>query len=304
MRFAQLVIGAAGSGKSTYCAAVARHCETIGRRVHVVNLDPAADEHPINADRPPSPPPSTAAASATATTTSSSADEQQPPSFSKGDISVDIRELVQLEDVAEALELGPNGGLMYCMEYLAANLDWLRAELGSFEDDYLVIDCPGQIELYVHSPVMRSIVDALRQLDYRVCAVYLLDSQYLVDPAKFVSGSLAAMAAMIQLELPHVNVLSKTDMLGKHAKRQSFMSRCVAGCPSRSLFSRARSAHCSCSFLDFDVHALMDEVRSTCRPQQVRLNVALAELVCGRGGRVEPLCSYRDCRCGSLTTTA
>lgn len=27
--------------------------------------------------------------------------------------------------------------------YLLNNLDWLDEELGSFEDDYLLIDCPG-----------------------------------------------------------------------------------------------------------------------------------------------------------------
>lgn len=29
----------------------------------------------------------------------------------------DIRELISLEDVMEELGLGPNGGLLYCMEY-------------------------------------------------------------------------------------------------------------------------------------------------------------------------------------------
>lgn len=29
----------------------------------------------------------------------------------------DIRDLISLEDVMEELELGPNGGLVYCMEY-------------------------------------------------------------------------------------------------------------------------------------------------------------------------------------------
>ena len=34
----------------------------------------------------------------------------------------DIRELIDLEDVMEELGLGPNGGLMYCMEYPLLNL--------------------------------------------------------------------------------------------------------------------------------------------------------------------------------------
>jgi hypothetical protein len=52
----------------------------------------------------------------------------------------DIRELISLEDVMEELHLGPNGGLIHCMEYLEENLeDWLADELENFaEDDYIV----------------------------------------------------------------------------------------------------------------------------------------------------------------------
>ena len=59
-------------------------------------------------------------------------------------------------------QFGPNGGLMFCMEYLLENLDWLHEGLGDYEDDYVIFDCPGQIELYAHSPVMRRLVDALK----------------------------------------------------------------------------------------------------------------------------------------------
>ena len=43
MRFAQLVIGPAGSGKSTYCSTLATHAQNSGRKIDVVNLDPAAE---------------------------------------------------------------------------------------------------------------------------------------------------------------------------------------------------------------------------------------------------------------------
>jgi hypothetical protein len=57
----------------------------------------------------------------------------------------DIRELISLEDVMEELNYGPNGGLVYCMEYLQDNLDdWLSEQLENYiDDDYLVFDCPG-----------------------------------------------------------------------------------------------------------------------------------------------------------------
>lgn len=46
----------------------------------------------------------------------------------------------------DELELGPNGGLVYCMEYLLNNMDWLKDELDKFDDDeYIIFDCPGQV---------------------------------------------------------------------------------------------------------------------------------------------------------------
>ncbi|CAN0343065.1 unnamed protein product [Hapterophycus canaliculatus] len=63
----------------------------------------------------------------------------------------------------EELELGPNGGLVYCMEYLLDNMDWLKDELDKFDDEeYIIFDCPGQVELYSHVPVMRNVLDQLK----------------------------------------------------------------------------------------------------------------------------------------------
>lgn len=118
----------------------------------------------------------------------------------------------------EELGLGPNGGLIYCMEFLVNNMDWLEEELADYGDDYLIIDCPGQIEIYTHFPVMKQVVSAIQRLGYNVCGVYMIDSQFIDDPAKFFSGVLSAMSAMLQLEIPHINVLSKMDLLGKRAE--------------------------------------------------------------------------------------
>lgn len=57
-----------------------------------------------------------------------------------------VADLISLEDAMDELELGPNGGLMYCMEYLLDNMDWLKDELDKFDDDeYIIFDCPGQV---------------------------------------------------------------------------------------------------------------------------------------------------------------
>eukprot|EP01048_Picozoa_sp_COSAG05_P003499 COSAG05_NODE_162_length_15499_cov_23.006104_9_plen_76_part_00 len=37
--------------------------------------------------------------------------------------------------------------------------------------------------------------------------------QFISDPSKFLSASLVSLSAMMTLELPHINVLSKVDIL-------------------------------------------------------------------------------------------
>lgn len=103
---------------------------------------------------------------------------------------------------------------MHAMSYVCDNTDWLLDQLGDFEDDYLIVDCPGQLELYSHVPIMRTLVDTLQvQAGYRIVGLYLIDSSFLADPAKFVAGVLACLSAMVRLEVPHINVLSKMDLL-------------------------------------------------------------------------------------------
>lgn len=127
--------------------------------------------------------------------------------------SIDIRDLISLEDVMGELGYGPNGGLVYCFEYLLQNMDWLDEELGEYEDDYLIIDCPGQIELYTHHPLLPQLVSHLSRIGFRTCAVYLLESQFIEDKYKFFSGVLSAMSAMVNLEIPWINILSKMDLV-------------------------------------------------------------------------------------------
>jgi hypothetical protein len=131
-------------------------------------------------------------------------------------VAFDIRELISVNDVMEELHLGPNGGLVYCMEYLLQNMDWLQDALDTYNDDeYLIIDCPGQIELYTHIPVMNKIIDTLRLWGYghSMVSVFVVDATFVTDPAKFISGSLLALSAMISMQLPHVNILSKCDLV-------------------------------------------------------------------------------------------
>lgn len=189
MRYAQLVMGPAGSGKSTYCSTLAQHAQVSRRSIQVVNLDPAADKF-----------------------------DYEP--------TVDIRDLIGLNDAMEDEELkfGPNGGLVFCMEFLLENMEWLEEQIGGQDeaasDDYFIFDCPGQIELYTHMKVMRRFVDILQSWNFRICGVFIVDSHFMVDGATFLSGTMSALSVMVNLELPHVNILSKIDLLSPQAKKQ------------------------------------------------------------------------------------
>ena len=173
-------MGPAGAGKTTFCAALIQHLHATRRSCFYVNLDPAAENFTYEPD-------------------------------------LDICELITLEDVMEELGLGPNGGLVYCFEFLLQNLDFLTKALDPLSEEYLIIfDMPGQIELYTHIPILPSLVQYFSRagsLNISLCAAYLLESTFVVDRAKFFAGTLSAMSAMIMLEMPHVNILSKMDQV-------------------------------------------------------------------------------------------
>ncbi|KAI9017056.1 GPN-loop GTPase [Gaertneriomyces semiglobifer] len=176
MPFGQIVVGPPGSGKTTYCYGISQFYKSTGREVALVNLDPANEGLPYVPD-------------------------------------IDVSELIALGDTMKEYGLGPNGGLMFCMEYLEKNMDWLEGKLESVKDKYIIFDCPGQVELFTHHASFKHILERLQKREYRLCCTHLVDSHYCTDPAKYVALLLLSLKTMIQLELPHINVLSKVDLM-------------------------------------------------------------------------------------------
>ena len=177
--FGQIVLGPAGSGKSTYCKIMQDHAESLKREIVVINLDPAAESFKYNCD-------------------------------------IDIRELITVIDVMLKKKLGPNGALVYCMEYLLKNMDWLEEQIESFaQNSYFLFDCPGQLELYSHYDIMTNIITSLKRRGFSLCSVFCLDCTFLQEQSKFISGNLISLATMIQVSLPHLTVLTKCDLISK-----------------------------------------------------------------------------------------
>ncbi|KAK8833944.1 GPN-loop GTPase 3 [Tritrichomonas musculus] len=183
-RFAQVLIGPAGSGKSTYIYRTAKYFETIKRIVHCVNLDPAADTLLYEPD-------------------------------------IDIRNVINVQDVMKKMNYGPNGALIYCMEKITSRRsNWFDEAIGEHQYDYLLIDMPGQIELYSHMSILPELMKVLVSKNYNVLLIYMMDAQFASDPAKFLSASLVALSTMTMLEMPHINVLSKCDLLTEEQKKK------------------------------------------------------------------------------------
>lgn len=53
---------------------------------------------------------------------------------------------------------------------------------------------------------------------FKLTAVHLVDSHYCADPAKFISVLCTSLSTMLHVELPHVNVLSKMDLIEQYGK--------------------------------------------------------------------------------------
>ena len=106
--------------------------------------------------------------------------------------------------------------LVFCMEFLEQNLDWLRERLQPLlaSNTYILLDLPGQAELFsLHACVRNIVATMTRDWGLSLVAVLLLDAHLCADAGKYLAGALEALGAMLHLELPHVNVLSKIDLL-------------------------------------------------------------------------------------------
>ncbi|CAI5464525.1 unnamed protein product [Closterium sp. Yama58-4] len=151
--------------------------------------------------------------------------------------AVNVEELVRLEDVMGQHGLGPNGGLVYCMDYIDKNFDWLQSKLKPLEKDhYFLFDFPGQVELFTLHASAQSIIKRLTdKMHYRrltdkkhdivssfvqraaqvrgSAAAAVTPVPSCPEPHKYVSALLLSLQAMLHFELPHVNVLSKIDLV-------------------------------------------------------------------------------------------
>ncbi len=168
------VVGTAGAGKSSLVTAFQRWARFLEIDALTINLDPGAER--VHYD----------------------------PEF-------DVRDLISLAEVMDRYDLGPNGAQILAADLVAAQADEIMDELEGLSGDMLIIDTPGQVELFAFREASNHLVDVLGQ--GRAALAFLFDPMLSQTPSGFVSQMLLSNIVQFRLGLPTANYLSKADLL-------------------------------------------------------------------------------------------
>jgi hypothetical protein len=165
-------VGTAGAGKSSLVAAYERWAKSQGITTTIVNMDPGAEFLPYNPD-------------------------------------VDIRDWVKIADIMEENGLGPNGAQVAAADMIALNLDEVKEELGGFRSDQILVDTPGQLELFAFRTAGKHIVESMNP--GRTVVVYLIDPFLVRTATGFASQMMLGSATFFRFQEPMVFAFSKAD---------------------------------------------------------------------------------------------
>jgi GTPase SAR1 family protein len=171
------IIGTAGSGKSRLTAAFGNWLKMARQDVATVNLDPGVSVLPYSPE-------------------------------------VDVRDYVDIGDVMEKYQLGPNGALIMASDLVADQVEKISKEVEELRSDIVLIDTSGQMELFAFRASGPYIATELAKERPRAI-VYLFDSVFSVNPLNYVSNLFLSSAVYNRFTLPQLHLLSKCDLLPK-----------------------------------------------------------------------------------------
>jgi GTPase SAR1 family protein len=168
------VVGTAGSGKSRFTAGMQRWLKERGLDATTLNLDPGAESLPYVPD-------------------------------------VDIRDWIRLADVMDQYQLGPNGAQVMAADLIALRLGDVSESVSQFRSPYVLVDTPGQTELFVFRESGRITMEVLAP--GRSLIVFLVDPFLARRPSAFVSLAMLSATTQFRFGVPLLNVIGKADLL-------------------------------------------------------------------------------------------
>lgn len=172
--FIVFVIGTAGSGKSLLTSSFGEWLRMERQNVTLVNMDPGALNLPYTPD-------------------------------------LDVRDYISIEEIMEKYGLGPNGALVAAADLIADRCEKLGEEIEEFNPDIVLVDTPGQMELFAFRASGPYIASELTKEPKAI--LYLFDSVFSTNPLNYVSNMFLSSAVYTRFFLPQVQVLSKCDLL-------------------------------------------------------------------------------------------
>ncbi|KAK9932863.1 hypothetical protein M0R45_020085 [Rubus argutus] len=171
-----IVVGMAGSGKTTFLHRLVAHTHESNIRGYVMNLDPAVMTLPFGAN-------------------------------------IDIRDTVKYKEVMKQFNLGPNGGILTSLNLFATKFDEVINVIEKRADqlDYVLVDTPGQIEIFTWSASGAIITEAFAST-FPTVVTYVVDTPRSASPVTFMSNMLYACSILYKTRLPLVLAFNKTDV--------------------------------------------------------------------------------------------
>lgn len=124
---------------------------------------------------------------------------------------VDVRDYIDIATLMDSYSLGPNGSLVMASDMIATKMDEIQGEVDKLNPDYVIVDTPGQIELFAFrasGPYFISNFNADSK-----ATIFAFDGMLVSSPINYVSVSLLASSVKLRLKTTQINVLTKRDLV-------------------------------------------------------------------------------------------
>jgi len=124
---------------------------------------------------------------------------------------VDVRDWIKLKDIMDQYGLGPNGAQIAAADMLALNVKEISEVVAGFDTDFVLIDTPGQLELFTFRQSSKVVIDSLS--GGTAMLAYLFDPALAKTPNGFVSSMMLSATVHFRLPVPMLPILAKADVL-------------------------------------------------------------------------------------------